>query len=105
MKKTILSLTLAGLSVGAFAQGTVNFANNILGNSTGGVTGTNATSGDALAAGSYTVALYWDSTATSAGVGLTPGSAGLVLEETFLSSAATWPVPGGFLVAPLPLLV
>jgi hypothetical protein len=96
MKKTILSLTLAGLSVGTFAQGTLNFANNILGNSTGGVTAPNATSGDALAPGTYTVALYWDSTATSAGASIVPGSTGLVLEATYLSSAATWPIPGQF---------
>jgi hypothetical protein len=96
MKKAMLLLTLAGLPTGAFAQGTVNFANNILGDSTGGITSPNATSGDALAPGTFTVALYWDSTATSAGEGISPGNFGLVLEATFLSNPATWPLNGQF---------
>jgi len=89
MKKTLLTLALVAVSVGAFAQGKVTFANNsdrlftigtaLAGDTAGAIPVSPLASGTSLIAGLY--------------AGTTAGS--MTLQTTFVLNAVNWgPTPG-----------
>lgn len=86
IKKLLLTLGMAGLAAGAYAQATVAFDNIAIPSSPNfinppfvQINGTNAPN----AAGSYTVALYWSSNSVAGGPAIAPGTAGLNLVAQF----------------------